>query len=123
MVDPDFIECLENAEVDQGLTLRPFRMVVQLVNRPDLDFRGFSGTVATGTVRPGDEILVAVSGRAARVLRIVTADGDLEIAQAGDSVTLTLSEEGGHLARRHSRSAQGSTPGGRPICRPPCLDG
>jgi bifunctional enzyme CysN/CysC len=66
---------------------------VQLVNRPNLDFRGFSGTVATGTVRPGDEILVAASGRAARVLRIVTADGDLETARAGDSVTLTLSEE------------------------------
>jgi bifunctional enzyme CysN/CysC len=68
-------------------------MVVQLVNRPNLDFRGFSGTIATGTVRPGDDILVAASGRAARVLRIVTADGDLETARAGDSVTLTLSEE------------------------------
>ena len=90
---PHLLNCLENAEVDQGLALRPFRMVVQLVNRPNLDFRGFSGTVATGTVRPGDEILVAASGRAARVLRIVTADGDLETARAGNSVTLTLSEE------------------------------
>ena len=90
---PHLLHCLEEAEVEQGLALRPFRMVVQLVNRPNLDFRGFSGTVASGTVRPGDEILVATSGRAARVLRIVTADGDLEIAQAGDSVTLTLSEE------------------------------
>ena len=87
------LDCLENTEVDQGLALRPFRMVVQLVNRPNLDFRGFSGTIATGTVRPGDDILVAASGRAVRVLRIVTADGDLETARAGDSVTLTLSEE------------------------------
>jgi bifunctional enzyme CysN/CysC len=87
------LNCLENTEVDPGLALRPFRMVVQLVNRPNLDFRGFSGTIATGTVRPGDDILVAASGRAARVLRIVTADGDLETARAGDSVTLTLSEE------------------------------
>ena len=90
---PHLLNYLENAEVDQGLALRPFRMVVQLVNRPNLDFRGFSGTVATGTVCPGDEILVAASGRAARVLRIVTADGDLETARAGDSITLTLSEE------------------------------
>jgi bifunctional enzyme CysN/CysC len=90
---PHLLNCLENAEVDQGLALQPFRMVVQLVIRPNLDFRGFSGTVATGTVRPGDEILVAASGRAARVLRIVTADGDLETARAGDSITLTLSEE------------------------------
>jgi len=64
-----------------------------LVNRPNLDFRGFSGTIATGTVRPGEDIVVATSGRAVRVLRIVTADGDLETARAGDSVTLTLSEE------------------------------
>jgi bifunctional enzyme CysN/CysC len=90
---PHLLHCLENAEVDQGLALRPFRMVVQLVNRPNLDFRGFSGTVATGTVRLDDEIVVATSGRAARVLRIVTADGDLETARAGDSITLTLSEE------------------------------
>jgi len=87
------LNCLENTEVDEGLAPRPFRMVVQLVNRPNLDFRGFSGTIATGTVRPGDDILVAASGRTARVLRIVTADGDLETARAGDSVTLTLSEE------------------------------
>jgi bifunctional enzyme CysN/CysC len=87
------LNCLETTEVDQGLALQPFRMVVQLVNRPDLDFRGFSGTIATGTVRPGDDIVVATSGRAVRVLRIVTADGDLETARAGDSITLTLSEE------------------------------
>ena len=56
-------------------------MPVQWVNRPHLDFRGFSGTIASGTIRPGDDIVVAVSGRASRVARIVTADGDLDEAR------------------------------------------
>ena len=71
----------------------PFRLPVQWVNRPNLDFRGFAGTVSSGTVKPGDRIRVQPSGRESRVARIVTADGDLPVAVAGQSVTLTLADE------------------------------
>jgi bifunctional enzyme CysN/CysC len=84
---------LETVQVtDEALTL-PFRMQVQWVNRPDLDFRGFCGTIASGLVRPGDEVVVAASGQNSRVERIVTMDGDLEEAVAGQAVTLTLADE------------------------------
>ena len=73
--------------------LLPFRMPVQWINRPHLDFRGFSGSVSSGVVRPGDEIVAARSGRLSRVERIVTADGDVMLAKAGDAVTLTLADE------------------------------
>jgi hypothetical protein len=63
------------------------------VNRPHLDFRGFCGTVASGTVRPGDEVQVASSGKTSRVARIVSMDGDLPEAVAGQAVTLTLTDE------------------------------
>jgi len=72
---------------------RPFRMPVQWVNRPNLDFRGFSGLIASGTIRPGDPIRVLPSGRTSAVARIVTLDGDLPSATAGQSVTLTLTDE------------------------------
>ncbi len=71
----------------------PFRFPVQWVNRPDLDFRGFSGWVAAGAIRVGDEIVSLPSGKASRVHRIVTQDGDLDAALAGQSVTLTLADE------------------------------
>jgi bifunctional enzyme CysN/CysC len=71
----------------------PLRMPVQWVNRPDLDFRGFSGTIAGGKVRPGDRIRVQPSGKESTVARIVTFDGDLPEAVAGQSVTLTLADE------------------------------
>jgi bifunctional enzyme CysN/CysC len=71
----------------------PFRMPVQWVNRPDLDFRGFSGQIAGGTVRPGDRVRILPSGRESAVERIVTYDGDLEQAVAGQSVTITLADE------------------------------
>jgi len=71
----------------------PFRLPVQWVNRPNLDFRGFAGTVASGTVKPGDRVRVQPSGRESRVARIVTADGDLPVAVAGQSITLTLADE------------------------------
>ncbi len=72
---------------------KPFRLPVQWVNRPHLDFRGFCGTVASGTVRPGDEVRVTSSGRTSRVARIVTMNGDLAEAIAGQAVTLTLTDE------------------------------
>jgi sulfate adenylyltransferase subunit 1 len=68
-------------------------MPVQWVNRPHLDFRGFCGTIAAGTIRPGDELRVAASGRTSRVARIVTMGGDLPEATAGQAVTLTLADE------------------------------
>ncbi|MCP2669716.1 sulfate adenylyltransferase subunit CysN [Maricaulaceae bacterium EIL42A08] len=71
----------------------PFRMPVQWVNRPNLDFRGFAGTIAAGSVKPGDDVLVAHSGKPAQVKRIVTADRDLEEASAGQAVTLVLDRE------------------------------
>src|SRR5260221_12841053 len=68
-------------------------MPVQWVNRPNQDFRGFAGQIASGSVAPGDEFRILPSGRATRVARIVTADGDLDTAVAGQSVTLTLADE------------------------------
>jgi bifunctional enzyme CysN/CysC len=90
---PALIEHLENVDATQGSALRPFRMPVQWVNRPNMDFRGFSGTVASGSVKPGDPIVVAGSGRTSTVKAIITADGDLPCAVAGEAVTLTLADE------------------------------
>jgi bifunctional enzyme CysN/CysC len=88
------IDHLETVEVDdERLARRPFRMPVQWVNRPDLNFRGFAGQIASGVVKPGDHVRILPSGRTSRVARIVTLDGDLDDAQAGQSVTLTLTDE------------------------------
>ena len=85
---------LETVQVDEDrLRSGPFRMPVQWVNRPNLDFRGFAGLVASGTVRPGDAVRVLPSGRTTQVARIVTRDGDLPEAVAGQSITLTLTDE------------------------------
>ncbi len=84
---------LEEVEVDDDLQARPFRMPVQWVNRPNLDFRGFSGLIASGTIAPGEKVKVLPSGRESRVARIVTMGGDLDRAVAGQSVTLTLEDE------------------------------
>jgi bifunctional enzyme CysN/CysC len=91
---PTLMGWLETVEVDDERAQRgPLRMPVQWVNRPDLDFRGFSGTIAGGKVRPGDRIRVQPSGKESTVTRIVTLDGDLPEAVAGQSVTLTLKDE------------------------------
>ncbi|MEI2386556.1 sulfate adenylyltransferase subunit CysN [Breoghania sp. JC706] len=90
---PTLIEHLETVEVADDLDLRPFRMPVQWVNRPNLDFRGYSGTISSGVVRRGDEVVVAGSGKTSKVARIVTMDGDLDQAHAGEAVTLTLADE------------------------------
>ncbi len=90
---PTFIGHLETIAIDDEQHTGPFRMPVQWVNRPNLDFRGFSGAIVGGTVRPGDTIRVLPSGRESTVARIVTADGDLEEATTGQSVTLTLTDE------------------------------
>ncbi len=88
----------------------PFRFPVQRVVRPHLDFRGFAGQIAAGMIRPGDEVLALPSGRRSRVARIVTFDGDLAVATAPLSVTLTLEDEidisrGDLLASSHSAAA------------------
>ena len=91
---PVLIEHLESVEIDAEVDQAgPFRMPVQWVNRPNLDFRGFSGLVATGTIRPGDAVRVLPSGKTSSVARIVTLDGDLAQAVAGQSVTLCLADE------------------------------
>ena len=91
---PALMEYLEGVEVDEDrMRAAPFRFPVQWVNRPDLDFRGFAGTIAGGAVRTGDRVVVLPSGRASTVARIVTYDGDLDLAVAGQAVTLVLADE------------------------------
>ena len=90
---PSLMEHLETVPVDDDLASRPFRLPVQWVNRPSADFRGFAGTIVSGTVKPGDRVRVLPSGRESRVARIVTADGDLEAALANQSITVTLADE------------------------------
>ncbi|GAA3902712.1 sulfate adenylyltransferase subunit CysN [Halomonas cibimaris] len=85
---------LETVEIeDEALQQAPLRLPVQWVNRPDLDFRGFSGMITSGVVKPGDAIRVQPSGNGSRVARIYTFDGDLDEAVAGQSVTLLLEDE------------------------------
>jgi len=90
---PTLLAFLETVKVDNKALTSPFRMPVQWVNRPDLDFRGFCGTIASGKICPGDEVTVTSSGQKSRVARIVTKDGDLEEAVAGQAITLTLEDE------------------------------
>ncbi len=91
---PSLIEHLETVELAATAAQeRAFRMPVQWVNRPNLDFRGFAGLVASGSVKPGDPVRIVPSGRTSTVARIVSMGGDLEQAVAGQSVTLTLADE------------------------------
>jgi bifunctional enzyme CysN/CysC len=90
---PALLRHLETVEVDAALARQPFRLPVQWVNRPNAEFRGFAGLIASGSIRPGDRLRVLPSGRETRIARILTADGDLTAASAGQSVTLTLDTE------------------------------
>lgn len=90
---PTLMDILETIDVSTDVASGPFRMPVQWVNRPNQNFRGFSGTIASGTVRPGDDILVSPSEKTSRIKSISTFDGDLDAAFAGQSVTLTLEDE------------------------------
>jgi bifunctional enzyme CysN/CysC len=90
---PTLLGFLETVPVDDDRASGSFRLPVQWVNRPNHDFRGFSGEVVSGTIRPGDPIRVLPSGTTSTVARIVTMDGDLHEAIAGQSVTLTLADE------------------------------
>jgi bifunctional enzyme CysN/CysC len=84
---------LEDVAIDERAGRGAFRMPVQWVNRPNSDFRGFAGTIVSGAVRSGEAVRSLPSGRQSRVARIVTHDGDLEVAVAGQAVTLTLTDE------------------------------
>jgi bifunctional enzyme CysN/CysC len=90
---PTLLAHLESIDIESDLAAKPFRFPVQWINRPSADFRGFAGTVASGQVRLGDEVVVLPTGAASRVARIVTADGEREAAAAGDAVTLTLTDD------------------------------
>ena len=90
---PTVLEYLENVDLAKTAAPRSFRMPVQWVNRPDPEFRGYSGMVSSGEVRPGTPVQILPSGRTSHVARIVTYDGDLEVAETGRSVTLTLADD------------------------------
>ena len=91
---PTLMAHLESVEVDATTAAaKPFRMPVQWVNRPNLDFRGFAGLIASGSVKPGDAVRVLPSGKTSAISRIVTLDGDLDEAIAGQSVTLCFADE------------------------------
>jgi bifunctional enzyme CysN/CysC len=90
---PALLDCLENLVVDDEAGERPLRFPIQYVTRPNLDFRGFAGTVASGSVSKGDRVVVAKSGKASRVARIVTYGGDLDTAVEGQAVTIVIEDD------------------------------
>jgi bifunctional enzyme CysN/CysC len=90
---PNLLDYMETIEVEDDRRSAPFRLPVQWINRPHLDFRGFSGTIPSGRIARGDAIVVAGSGRQSTVKRIFVADREVETAHAGDAVTLTLADE------------------------------
>jgi sulfate adenylyltransferase large subunit len=90
---PALLDILETVPAADAKSDAPFRLAVQRVIRPNLDFRGFAGQIAAGTIRPGDAVMVLPSRRTSRVRSIVTFDGDLPVAQAPQSITLTLEDE------------------------------
>lgn len=90
---PTLLEVLETVEIKRVVDTQPMRFPVQYVNRPNLDFRGYAGTLASGTVRPGTRVKVLPSGVESTISRIVTFDGDLDVAIAGEAITLVLSDE------------------------------
>jgi bifunctional enzyme CysN/CysC len=107
---PALLEYLETVSVEREADKRPFRMMVQWVNRPDPDFRGFSGTVASGRLKAGDEVVVVRSGKTSTVRRIVTFDGDRAEACDGMAITVTLADpvdisRGDMLAANDARPA------------------
>lgn len=92
-VSSPLIKCLEDIDISHDLNLIDFRFPVQYVNRPHLDFRGFSGTISSGEIAVGDEIVILPSYMTSKIKEIVTYDGRLETAKAGTAVTLVLTDE------------------------------
>src|SRR5262249_35385488 len=87
---PSLLEHLQSVEVTAADRVRPFRFPVQWVNRPNGEFRGFSGTVASGSIAPGETVLVAGTARSARINQIVTFDGNRDCVHEGEAATLTF---------------------------------
>ncbi len=87
------MKLLETVKIDQDKDLDRMRFPVQYVNRPNLDFRGFCGTLASGVVQPGDEVTALPSGKTSRIRSIYTHDGELDSAYAGQAITITLEDE------------------------------
>jgi len=87
------MQLLDTVKINEDKNLDIFRLPVQYVNRPNLDFRGFCGTIASGTINVGDNVVAYPSGKTSAINRIVTADGDLPTAFAGQAITLTLEDE------------------------------
>jgi len=106
---PSLLEHLHSVEASGGGRAGPFRFPVQWINRPDGEFRGYCGSIATGTIAPGEEVLITGSGRCARVKEIVTFDGPLARAFAGDAITLTL-ESATDIARGDLLAAPDAPP-------------
>jgi bifunctional enzyme CysN/CysC len=92
-VGPTLLGHLETLEIEKPSLAAPLRLPVQWVSRPNQNFRGYAGTIATGRVRPGDTVMASGSGQTARVARIVTMDGELDEAEADDAITLVLDRE------------------------------
>jgi bifunctional enzyme CysN/CysC len=90
---PHLLAWLENVQTETDRRYDAFRLPIQWVNRPNLDFRGFAGTIAAGSVRTGDEVVALPAGRPSRVVSIIAPGGEVAIADAGDAVTLTLADE------------------------------
>lgn len=90
---PTLMNYLETVKVDDTSSTQPFRMRVQWVNRPHLDFRGFSGSISSGSISPGEHVTVCSSGKTSKIAKIVTMDGELPQAVAGQAVTLCLTDE------------------------------
>lgn len=90
---PTLLEMLENVDIQRKADTQPLRFPVQYVNRPNLDFRGYAGTVAAGSVRPGQRVKILPCGISTTVSRIVTFDGDRAQAEAGEAITLVLEDE------------------------------
>ena len=120
---PTLLSYLETVEVEQKADAEPFRMPVQWVNRPNPEFRGFAGFVTSGRVRSGDRVQILPSGLETSVAQIVTMDGELNEAVAGQSVTLTLSDEVDISRGRRHRLPGKASSSLRQDRRPPVLDG
>jgi bifunctional enzyme CysN/CysC len=90
---PTFLDHLETVDIGSEGAQRPFRFPVQWVNRPNHDFRGYAGTVASGSIAVGDAVVVAGSGRKSRIKELLTYEGALASAQSGDAITITLADE------------------------------
>ena len=108
---PTLMGLLDSVEIDETrVRQQPLRLPVQWVNRPNQDFRGFAGTIVAGRLRKGDAVRVQPSGRVSRVSRIVTFDGDLDEAVAGQSITIDARRRDRHLARRPHRRGRAIPP-------------